>query len=258
MASEKQITVGGVAIGGGAPVVVQSMTTTETADVDGHAGSGAGAGRGRVRPGAGGGAGTRRRGCAAGDRGRLAAAGDRGHPLQRLARPARDGRGRRRRAHQPRQHRRAGQGRAGRAAGQADRHADADRRQLRVAARPPAPVRDQRSGRRAGGGGAGGGAAAGAARVPRVQDLGEVVVGARDGAGLPAPERARPLSAAPGRDGGRPGLHGHGQELDRHRHAAGTGHRRHDPRVADRRPGGGGAGGAGRSCGRWGCASAGR
>src|SRR3954452_15083674 len=34
MASEKQITVGGVPIGGGAPVVVQSMTTTETADVE--------------------------------------------------------------------------------------------------------------------------------------------------------------------------------------------------------------------------------
>jgi (E)-4-hydroxy-3-methylbut-2-enyl-diphosphate synthase len=33
MPSEKQITVGGVPIGGGAPVVVQSMTTTETADV---------------------------------------------------------------------------------------------------------------------------------------------------------------------------------------------------------------------------------
>jgi (E)-4-hydroxy-3-methylbut-2-enyl-diphosphate synthase len=34
MASEKQITVGGVPIGGGAPVVVQSMTTTDTADAE--------------------------------------------------------------------------------------------------------------------------------------------------------------------------------------------------------------------------------
>ncbi|MGH2914060.1 MAG: flavodoxin-dependent (E)-4-hydroxy-3-methylbut-2-enyl-diphosphate synthase, partial [Solirubrobacteraceae bacterium] len=33
MGSERQITVGGVAIGGGAPVVVQTMTKTETADV---------------------------------------------------------------------------------------------------------------------------------------------------------------------------------------------------------------------------------
>src|SRR5262249_56629408 len=33
MATERQIHVGGVAIGGGAPVVVQSMTTTDTADV---------------------------------------------------------------------------------------------------------------------------------------------------------------------------------------------------------------------------------
>ena len=34
MASERQITVGGVKIGGGAPVVVQSMTTTKTHDVE--------------------------------------------------------------------------------------------------------------------------------------------------------------------------------------------------------------------------------
>src|SRR5262249_48708341 len=33
MASKHQIMVGGVVIGGGAPVVVQSMTTTETSDV---------------------------------------------------------------------------------------------------------------------------------------------------------------------------------------------------------------------------------
>src|SRR5574337_518942 len=33
MASERQITVGGVSIGGGAPVVVQSMTLTKTHDV---------------------------------------------------------------------------------------------------------------------------------------------------------------------------------------------------------------------------------
>src|ERR671925_904855 len=34
MASERQIRVGGVPIGGGAPVVVQSMTLTKTYDVD--------------------------------------------------------------------------------------------------------------------------------------------------------------------------------------------------------------------------------
>jgi (E)-4-hydroxy-3-methylbut-2-enyl-diphosphate synthase len=34
MASERQISVGGVPVGGGAPVVVQSMTLTDTADVD--------------------------------------------------------------------------------------------------------------------------------------------------------------------------------------------------------------------------------
>src|SRR5437763_6399347 len=34
MASKRQINVGGVPIGGGAPVAIQSMTKTETADVD--------------------------------------------------------------------------------------------------------------------------------------------------------------------------------------------------------------------------------
>src|SRR5437879_13356827 len=34
MASKRQISVGGVRIGGGAPVVVQSMTTTKTHDVE--------------------------------------------------------------------------------------------------------------------------------------------------------------------------------------------------------------------------------
>ena len=34
MGSKRQITVGGVPIGGGAPVAVQSMTKTETADFD--------------------------------------------------------------------------------------------------------------------------------------------------------------------------------------------------------------------------------
>ena len=34
MASERHITVGGVQIGGGAPVVVQSMTLTKTYDVE--------------------------------------------------------------------------------------------------------------------------------------------------------------------------------------------------------------------------------
>ena len=33
MASERQINVGGVLIGGGAPVAVQTMTKTETADL---------------------------------------------------------------------------------------------------------------------------------------------------------------------------------------------------------------------------------
>src|SRR2546421_1725129 len=52
MASERQISVGGVAIGGGAPVVVQSMTTTETRAVPAttaHIAASASAGREIVR-----------------------------------------------------------------------------------------------------------------------------------------------------------------------------------------------------------------
>ena len=37
------VVVGGVAVGGGAPIVVQSMTNTDTADVDGHRRAGRGA-----------------------------------------------------------------------------------------------------------------------------------------------------------------------------------------------------------------------
>ena len=47
------------------------------------------------------------------------------------------------------------------------------------------------------------------------------------------------LSAAPGRDRGGPAGRRHRQVGRRHRHAAGRGHRRHDPRLADGRSGGG-------------------
>ena len=62
---------------------------------------------------------------------------------------------------------------------QATRHAAAHRRELGLAARPPAPDGDRRPGRRARGGGDGGGRAARAPRLPRLQDLGQVVERAR-------------------------------------------------------------------------------
>ena len=114
-------------------------------------------------------------------------------------------------AHQPRQHRRRRQGRGGRAQGAGDRHAAAHRRQLGLAARPPAPDGHRRSRRRARGGRDGGGRAAGAARFPRLQDLGQVVERAGHDRGLPPARRAGPVSAAPGRDRGRAARRRHGQ-----------------------------------------------
>ena len=93
---------------------------------------------GRLRDRARGGAEERGRCGAADDRPPLADAGDRRHPFQRLAGAEGDRRRRRRGADQPRQHRRPREGRAGRARRQAGRDPDADRRQLRLAARAPA------------------------------------------------------------------------------------------------------------------------
>ena len=43
------VDVGGVTVGGGAPIVVQSMTNTDTADVEGDRAAGRGAGARRLR-----------------------------------------------------------------------------------------------------------------------------------------------------------------------------------------------------------------
>ena len=190
---------------------------------------------------------------------RLAAAGDRRHPLQRLAGAARDRRGRGRRAHQPRQHRRPRQGRAGRAAGAGGRDADAHRRQLRArcpstCARSRRPTRPARSSRR---------------RWRRCELLERLDfrefkisvkarVGAGDDRGLPAPLRARAVSAAPRRDRGRDRRSpapsrapiGIGSLLARR-------HRRHDPRLAHRPTRSRRSRSAGRSCARSACASKG-
>ena len=111
-AATRSVSVGGVTIGGGAPVVVQSMTLTKTHDVEATTAQIAAlAERGlRDRP--------RRRAEARGrrgaaeDRALLADPGDRRHPLQREPRAEGDRGGRRRRPDQPRQHRRRRQGRA--------------------------------------------------------------------------------------------------------------------------------------------------
>ena len=141
MASERQIHVGPVAIGGGAPVAVQTMTKTETANLQ--------ATMDQIRDGRRGRRGhrARRRAARAGRRGaeddrRAVADPDhRRHPLQPHARAEGDRSRRALRAAEPRQHRRPGEGRRGDRAGEAARHAAARRRQLRLAAQAPAPAR---------------------------------------------------------------------------------------------------------------------
>ena len=216
------------------------MTLTKTHDVEATTGADRRARLGRLRDRARGGAEERGRRRAAEDRPALAAAGDRRHPLQREPRAARDRGGRGRGAHQSRQHRRARQGRRGRPRRAAGRHADADRRELRLAAEAP---------RRAGAAGPGGGARRGRARggapareprLLRLQDLGQVEPRADDDPRLPAARLEGAVPAAPRRDRGRDAVLGLDQERRRHGRAARGRDRRHDARLADRRPGRGG------------------
>ena len=76
-----------------------------------------------------------------------------------------------------------------------------------------------------------------------------------DDRGLPPAGRRGALPAAPGRDRGRAARRRHRQVGDRHRHAAGRRHRRHDPRLAHGRSGRGGRRRRSRSSRRSGCAS---
>ena len=152
MASKRQIDVGGVKIGGGAPVAVQSMTKTETADYDAtmrqiHAIADAG-----------------------GDLVRCAVPRDEDvqalkrivvespipviadiHFNHTLALKAIDA-GRALRPHQPGQHRRPREDRRGRREGPRRRDPDAHRGQLRLAAQAPARAGAREPGRGAGGG----------------------------------------------------------------------------------------------------------
>ena len=134
VASKRHICVGGVTIGGGAPVVVQSMTLTKTHDVEAttaQIAALASAGCEIVRV-----AVPKTEDAEA--LGRivrlLADPDDRRHPLQRQPGAEGDRPGRRGRSHQPGQHRRLGQGRPGRASRAGGRDPDADRRELRLAA----------------------------------------------------------------------------------------------------------------------------
>ena len=86
-----------------------------------------------------------------------------------------------------------------------------------LSARAPALDRDGGPLRRARPSGHGGGRDPRAARVPRVQDLGEVELGAGHDRGLPPPLGARAVPAPPRRDRGRDRVHGHRQERRRHR-----------------------------------------
>ena len=166
--------------------------------------------------------------------------GDRRHPLQREPRAEGDRRRRRRRPHQPRQHRRPGQGRAGRDRGEEGRDPDADRRQLRLAAEAPARPRPARPGRGARRRRDRGGRAARAARLPRLQDLGQVDARADDDPRLPDARGEGAVSAPPRRHRGGDAVLRLDQERGRHGRAALGRDRRHDPRLAHRRPGQGG------------------
>ena len=241
-AEQRQISVGGVAIGGGAPVVVQSMTLTKTHDVEAttaQIAALASAGCEVVRV-----AVPKNEDAEAlpSDRPSLAAPGDRGHPLQREPRAQGDRGRRRRRADQPGEHRRRRQGRARRRRGQARRDPDADRRELRLAAeapRRPGPAGPGRGARR---GRARGGPPPGAARLPRLQDLRQVEPRADDDPRLPDALREGAVPAPPRRHRGGHPVQRLDQERRRHGRAARRRDRRHDARLAHRRPGRGGSG----------------
>ena len=245
MASQVQIKVGNVAIGGGAP----RCRPVDDADADPRCRGDDGADRGarerrlRDRP-------LRRsenrgRRGARPDRSPQPTPGDRGHPLQREPRAQGD----RRRCgggpDQPRQHRRPGEGRAGRDGCEAGGNPDADRRQLGLAAEAPARARADRPGRGARRGRARGGRAAREARLPRLQDLGQVDPRADDDPRLPDACRQGAVPAPSRGDRGRDAVLRLDQERGRDGRAARGRDRRHAPRLPHRRPGQGGRDGLG-------------
>ncbi len=230
MASKRSITVGGVADRRRRSRRRPVHDADEDARRRGDHGPDRRARVGGLRDRAGGRAEVRGRRRAAAARSAVADSRHRRHPLQRLAGPARDRRGRRGRPDQPGEHRRPGQGRDGRQGRKEEGHADAHRRQLRLAAQasrgrcPEGPGRGARRRRD------GGGRAAREARLPRLQDLGQVEPRADDDPGLPHALGQGALPAAPGRDRGGHAVLRLDQERGRHGRAARRRHRRHHAR----------------------------
>ena len=174
MASKRQIFVGGVPIGGGAPVAVQTMTKTETANLAAtmeqiHKVADAGADLVRCAVPR-----EQGRGGAEDDRQGIADPGDRRHPLQ--PHPGAESDRRRRPLHppQPRQYRRARESRRGRREGKRRGGADADRGQLRLAAQTPARAGARSAGRGAGRRGGRVHRTDGGPRLRELQDLDQV------------------------------------------------------------------------------------
>ncbi len=238
----RQIHVGDVAVGGGAPITVQSMTTTKTADAEGtlaqiYALAAAGR-RPRAlhlqRGGGGRGPGPHRA--------PLAGAHHRRHPLPPRDGPRRPGGGRAGPPPQPRQPPQGGRDQGG------------GRPRPRTGACPsgsgstpdrctPSSTAVRRGHPRgAGRVGPHGAGVLRRGRVRRRQDLGQGVVGAAHDRVLPAGLGDLRPSAAPRGDRGRPAAGRAPEGHRRHRHPAGRGDRRHHPLLAHRRPGRGGAG----------------
>ena len=257
MASERQISVGGIPIGGGAPVSVQSMTTTKTHDVEAtleQVGRLREAGADIVRvavPGipdadalpaivAGAGAADHRR-----------------HPLQRLARAAR--------ASTPASPPCASTPATSAAPRKVEavvRKAQATGTPLRIGANSgslPEHLRPTATADPAG--------ALVAAALEEVEllerlDFHDFKISVKSSSVPVMIEAYRRLAAEVAyplhlgvTEAGTARCTGTVKSADRHRHAAGRRHRRHDPRLADRRSGRGGAGRLRRSSRRSACAS---
>ena len=166
------------------------------------------------------------------DRRRVADPGDRRHPLQPHA--GAEGDRRRGALHppEPGQHRRAREGRRGGRSRPCRRHADAHRRQLRLAAQAPARARAREPGRGAGHRRRRVRRADGAPGLRGLQGLDQVDERAEHDRRQPAAERADPLPAAPRHHRGRHQVVGLAEVGRRPRHAARRRDRRHDPHLA--------------------------
>ena len=221
-------------------VVVQSMTLTKTHDVAGDDGADRGARERRLRDRARRGAEERGRRRAAEDRALLADPGDRRHPFQREPRAAaidagvaavRINPGNIGGADKVEQVVRAAKAkgipmRIGANSGSLPKHLEGLAQQDQAEALVEAALEEVRL--------------LETPRLPRLQDLGQVEPRADDDPRLPAARRQGAVPAASRRHRGGHAVLGLDQERGRHGRAARRRHRRHDPRLAHRRPGRGG------------------